>query len=99
MRRTLTRGFLEITGPGVAGTALLIPDTYRKVVPPQRNFGWGFDEFRKVWSYRALEKANKGDGRSSWWRTATTSPRSTSSRTQELPTDPWVAKPVRSKWE
>jgi hypothetical protein len=50
MRRTLTRGFLEITGPGVAGTALLIPDTYRKVVLPQRNFGRGFDEFRKVWA-------------------------------------------------
>lgn len=61
MRRTLTRGFLEITGAGVAGTALLIPDTYRKVVPPQRNFGRGFDEFRKVWGYGALGEANKGD--------------------------------------
>ena len=61
MRRTLTRGFLEITGPGVAGTALLIPDTYRKVVLPHRNFGRGFDEFRKVWGYGALGEANKGD--------------------------------------
>jgi hypothetical protein len=99
MRSTLTRGFLEITGPGVAGTALLIPDTYRKVVPPQRNFGRGFDEFRKVWATELLRRPTKEIGLSSWWRTATTSPRSTSSRTQELPTDPWVAKPVRSKWE
>src|SRR5215213_10037925 len=86
-------------GPWGSGNRSPHPRYLSQGRPATEEFRPGLRRVPQSLGYRALEEANKGDRPFFLVADSYDQSEETSSRTQELPTDPWVAKPVRSKWE